>query len=150
SSTAHASASATGSGAGAGGGASSSASATVGSGGAGGGTSCGNAGDTCATTFDCCSGSTCKMGTCASSASCIQAGGVCTFSDASDCCSGACDGDSCCGFYGDSCQNGFGCCEGQCIGGVCSCGPPDKMCGSTCTMVQWDDANCGDCGHTCG
>ena len=36
----------------------------------------------------------------------------CTWSTADQCCSGSCDGDSCCGYLGDACMNGFGCCAG--------------------------------------
>ena len=86
-----------GTGSGAGGGA-----AGGGTGGSGGALSCGGDGDACTTTFDCCAGNTCKQGTCNSSAACIGAGGVCTYANKDDCCSGACDGDSCCGFYGDA------------------------------------------------
>lgn len=93
-------------------------------------------------------------GTAASSGSqgraCLPAGAYCTWSNAEDCCSGACDGDSCCGFLGDACMNGFGCCEGSCIGGTCKCPEGTLDCGSGCVDIEWNENRCGDCDTQCG
>jgi hypothetical protein len=82
--------------------------------------------------------------------SCLPAGAYCTWSNASDCCSGSCDGDSCCGFLGDACNNGFGCCAGNCIEGYCQCGPGTLDCGNGCVDIEWNENRCGGCDAQCG
>lgn len=81
---------------------------------------------------------------------CLMAGSYCTWSTASDCCSGRCDGDSCCGFLGDACQNGFGCCEGDCVNGYCQCPTGTLDCGNGCVGILWNDNACGGCNTPCG
>lgn len=82
--------------------------------------------------------------------SCLPAGSFCTWSNADDCCSGSCDGDSCCGYLGDACSNGFGCCEGDCIAGHCQCPPGTLDCGGGCVDIEWNENRCGDCDTKCG
>jgi hypothetical protein len=81
---------------------------------------------------------------------CLSAGSLCTYSNAEDCCSGACDGDSCCGFLGDACPNGHGCCSGSCIAGTCQCPPGTLDCGNGCTDIEYNENACGDCDTQCG
>src|SRR5262245_33173624 len=81
---------------------------------------------------------------------CLSAGSYCRWSNAEDCCSGACDGDSCCGFLGDACPNGFGCCAGNCIDGYCQCPPGTLDCdGNGCVDIEWNENRCGDCNTRC-
>ena len=98
-------------------------------------------------------GSTSKAGSGGSSGrSCRSAGTFCTRDIADECCSGACDGDSCCGFLGDSCPDGHGCCSGSCIDGTCQCPPGTLDCGGNgvCVGIEWNDNACGDCNTKCG
>jgi hypothetical protein len=82
--------------------------------------------------------------------SCRAAGSLCTWSIADECCSGSCDGDSCCGFLGDACPYGHGCCSGSCINGTCQCSPGTLDCGSGCVDIEWNENRCGDCDTQCG
>ncbi len=83
-----------------------------------------------------------------SSGGCTYASGYCSWETSSSCCSGRCDGDSCCsGLWGECSNEGFGCCEGTCQQGYCRCPESTMQCGSSC--VTMGDQNCGECGRVC-
>ena len=104
----------------------------------------------CPANFDCTSGQCCSSGNCNPGCQ----GTVCP-ADGGGFCTDLTGDPANCGSCGEACPSGstWLCirshCDNQCENGnpYFSCAAPDG--GSTCTDVDWDNANCGYCGNIC-